>query len=40
MQEIVHAHDGTITVTSDERAGTTFTLRLPRHALTPRGPGG
>ncbi|HYO71853.1 MAG TPA: ATP-binding protein [Archangium sp.] len=37
VQEIVHAHDGTITVTSDERTGTTFTLRLPRHALTPRG---
>ncbi|AKJ08286.1 PAS domain S-box-containing protein [Archangium gephyra] len=40
VQEIVHAHDGTITVTSDERTGTMFTLRLPRHALTPRGRGG
>jgi PAS domain S-box-containing protein len=40
VQEIVHAHDGTITVTSDERTGTTFTLRLPRHALTPGGAGG
>ncbi|WP_084610576.1 hybrid sensor histidine kinase/response regulator [Archangium violaceum] len=40
VQEIVHAHDGTITVTSDERSGTTFTLRLPRHALTPGEPAG
>ncbi|MFE8603283.1 hybrid sensor histidine kinase/response regulator [Archangium violaceum] len=39
-QEIVHAHDGTITVTSDERSGTTFTLRLPRHVLTPGEPAG
>jgi signal transduction histidine kinase len=28
-----HAHEGTITVTPDEETGTTFTLRLPRHAL-------
>ncbi|WP_375768720.1 PAS domain S-box protein [Archangium gephyra] len=40
VQEIVHAHDGSITVTSDARTGTTFTLRLPRHALAPRAPGG
>jgi PAS domain S-box-containing protein len=40
VQEIVHAHDGTITVKSDEQTGTTFTLRLPRHALVPRVPGG
>ncbi|TFW01138.1 sensor histidine kinase [Oxalobacteraceae bacterium OM1] len=32
VREIVNAHDGTIDVTSTEETGTTFTVRLPRHA--------
>ncbi len=30
VREIVHAHGGTVGVTSTQEAGTTFTLRLPR----------
>jgi signal transduction histidine kinase len=31
-ERIVHAHDGTIEVKSSNELGTTFTIRLPRHA--------
>ena len=34
VQQIVHGHDGTIDVESTADAGTTFTLRLPRHDAT------
>ena len=30
VQQIVHAHGGTVTVRSTEADGTTFTVRLPR----------
>jgi signal transduction histidine kinase len=32
-REIVAAHGGTVMVTSTEREGTTFSVRLPRHAV-------
>lgn len=32
VREIVTAHDGTVDVTSTAQDGTTFTVRLPRHA--------
>jgi K+-sensing histidine kinase KdpD len=32
VKEIVRAHGGTVEVASTESAGTTFTIRLPRHA--------
>jgi signal transduction histidine kinase len=31
VSEIVSAHRGTVAVTSSEEAGTTFSVRLPRH---------
>jgi PAS domain S-box-containing protein len=31
VQEIVHAHGGTVSVTSTEQEGTVFTLKLPRN---------
>jgi signal transduction histidine kinase len=31
VSEIVYAHKGTVAVTSSEEAGTTFSVRLPRH---------
>jgi len=36
VHEIVHAHGGTIGVESSEEKGTTFTVHLPRHPLSPR----
>jgi signal transduction histidine kinase len=36
VREIVRAHGGTVDVVSSETSGTTFTIRLPRHAK-PRG---
>ena len=33
-REIARSHGGRIDVTSTEEAGTAFTMRLPRHALT------
>ncbi|WP_223639374.1 ATP-binding protein [Corallococcus sp. EGB] len=38
VREIVHAHGGTIDVTSTEDAGTTFTVTLPRRAPPRKGP--
>ena len=35
-REIVNAHGGTIAVTSTKQDGTTFTIRLPRHAAAPQ----
>lgn len=32
IREIVRAHGGTVEVSSSEEAGTTFSIRLPRHA--------
>jgi signal transduction histidine kinase len=32
VKEIVRAHGGTVDVTSSHEAGTTFIVRLPRHA--------
>ena len=37
-QEIVHAHDGTISVTSSLEEGTAFTVRLPRQPALPLDP--
>jgi PAS domain S-box-containing protein len=34
VREIVRAHSGSVDVTSTEVSGTTFTVRLPRHAAT------
>ncbi|MFP2902125.1 sensor histidine kinase [Corallococcus sp. 4LFB] len=31
VKQLVEAHGGTVTVTSTAEAGTTFTVRLPRH---------
>ncbi|WP_257453306.1 sensor histidine kinase [Archangium lipolyticum] len=40
VQEIVHAHGGTIHVTSNAEEGTCFTVRLPRHpSVAARGQG-
>ncbi|TSC20942.1 PAS domain-containing sensor histidine kinase [Corallococcus sp. Z5C101001] len=38
VREIVHAHGGTIDVTSTEDDGTTFTVTLPRRAPPKKGP--
>ncbi|QRN98786.1 PAS domain S-box protein [Archangium violaceum] len=38
VQEIVHAHGGTIHVTSSAEAGTCFTVRLPRRPLVAVSP--
>ncbi|MFP2899095.1 ATP-binding protein [Corallococcus sp. 4LFB] len=38
VREIVHAHGGTIDVTSTEDDGTTFTVTLPRRAPPRKGP--
>jgi phosphoserine phosphatase RsbU/P len=38
VREIVHAHGGTIDVTSTEKDGTTFTVSLPRRAPPRKGP--
>jgi phosphoserine phosphatase RsbU/P len=35
-QQIVQAHTGTIGVESTAELGTTFTVRLPRHATSPQ----
>jgi signal transduction histidine kinase len=35
VREIVNAHGGTVEVSSSEAAGTTFVVRLPRHAARP-----
>ncbi|NOK14540.1 ATP-binding protein [Corallococcus exercitus] len=34
VKQLVEAHGGTVTVTSTAEAGTTFTVRLPRHVPT------
>jgi signal transduction histidine kinase len=36
VREIARGHGGTIDVESSGDAGTTFTLRLPRHPQDPR----
>lgn len=33
-REIIHAHSGAVTVASSSKAGTMFTVRLPRHGLS------
>lgn len=37
VREIVHAHGGTVQVSSSEAAGTTFLVHLPRHAARKTG---
>ncbi|RKG61877.1 response regulator [Corallococcus sp. AB011P] len=36
VRQVVHAHGGTVSVTSLPEAGTTFTVRLPRHSPASR----
>jgi signal transduction histidine kinase len=37
VRELVRAHNGTVSVSSNGESGTTFTVRLPRHPVD-RGP--